>query len=446
MFDNLSEKLDRAFKLLKGQGRITEINVSETVKEIRKALLDADVNYKVAKQFTDTVKQKAIGQNVLTSVSPGQLLTKIMHDELAALMGGETKEIKLVGNPTIILMSGLQGSGKTTFSGKLANFYKNKKGKKPLLVACDIYRPAAIDQLQVLGSQIGVDVYADKENKDAVSIALAGIKQAKENGNSIVIIDTAGRLAVDEQMMKEIAAVKQAINPNEILFVVDSMTGQDAVNTAKAFNDRLDFTGVVLTKLDGDTRGGAALSILSVVSKPIMFVGTGEKMEALDVFHPDRMADRILGMGDVVSLVERAQENYDAEEHKRIAKKVAKNQFGFDDFLSQIQQIKKMGNMKDLVGMIPGAGKAMKGVEVGDDTFKGIEAIIGSMTPAERSNPELLTGKRRERIAKGSGTNIQEVNKLVKQFDDMRKMMKMMGNKEQMARMMKQMGGMPGMR
>ncbi len=446
MFDNLSEKLDRAFKLLKGQGRITEINVSETVKEIRKALLDADVNYKVAKQFTDTVKQKAIGQNVLTSVSPGQLLTKIMHDELAALMGGETKEIKLVGNPTIILMSGLQGSGKTTFSGKLANFYKNKKGKKPLLVACDIYRPAAIDQLQVLGSQIGVDVYADKENKDAVSIALAGIKQAKENGNSIVIIDTAGRLAVDEQMMKEIAAVKQAINPNEILFVVDSMTGQDAVNTAKAFNDRLDFTGVVLTKLDGDTRGGAALSILSVVNKPIMFVGTGEKMEALDVFHPDRMADRILGMGDVVSLVERAQENYDAEEHKRIAKKVAKNQFGFDDFLSQIQQIKKMGNMKDLVGMIPGAGKAMKGVEVGDDTFKGIEAIIGSMTPAERSNPELLTGKRRERIAKGSGTNIQEVNKLVKQFDDMRKMMKMMGNKEQMARMMKQMGGMPGMR
>lgn len=446
MFDNLSEKLDRAFKLLKGQGRITEINVSETVKEIRKALLDADVNYKVAKQFTDTVKQKAIGQNVLTSVSPGQLLTKIMHDELAALMGGETKEIKLVGNPTIILMSGLQGSGKTTFSGKLANFYKNKKGKKPLLVACDIYRPAAIDQLQVLGSQIGVDVYADKENKDAVSIALAGVKQAKENGNSIVIIDTAGRLAVDEQMMQEIAAVKQAINPNEILFVVDSMTGQDAVNTAKAFNDRLDFTGVVLTKLDGDTRGGAALSILSVVSKPIMFVGTGEKMEALDVFHPDRMADRILGMGDVVSLVERAQENYDAEEHKRIAKKVAKNQFGFDDFLSQIQQIKKMGNMKDLVGMIPGAGKAMKGVEVGDDTFKGIEAIIGSMTPAERSNPELLTGKRRERIAKGSGTNIQEVNKLVKQFDDMRKMMKMMGNKEQMARMMKQMGGMPGMR
>ena len=446
MFDNLSEKLDRAFKLLKGQGRITEINVSETVKEIRKALLDADVNYKVAKQFTDTVKQKAIGQNVLTSVSPGQLLTKIMHDELAALMGGETKEIKLVGNPTIILMSGLQGSGKTTFSGKLANFYKNKKGKKPLLVACDIYRPAAIDQLQVLGSQIGVDVYADKENKDAVSIALAGIKQAKENGNSIVIIDTAGRLAVDEQMMKEIAAVKQAINPNEILFVVDSMTGQDAVNTAKAFNDRLDFTGVVLTKLDGDTRGGAALSILSVVNKPIMFVGTGEKMDALDIFHPSRMADRILGMGDVVSLVERAQENYDAEEHKRIAKKVAKNQFGFDDFLSQIQQIKKMGNMKDLVGMIPGAGKAMKGVEVGDDTFKGIEAIIGSMTPAERSNPELLTGKRRERIAKGSGTNIQEVNKLVKQFEDMRKMMKMMGNKEQMARMMKQMGGMPGMR
>ena len=445
MFDNLSEKLDRAFKLLKGQGRITEINVSETVKEIRKALLDADVNYKVAKQFTDTVKQKALGQNVLTSVSPGQLLTKIMHDELAALMGGETKEIKLTGNPTIILMSGLQGSGKTTFSGKLANHFKTKRGKKPLLVACDIYRPAAIDQLQVLGAQIGVDVYADKENKDAVSIALAGIKQAKENGNSIVIIDTAGRLAVDELMMNEIAAVKQAINPNEILFVVDSMTGQDAVNTAKAFNDRLDFTGVVLTKLDGDTRGGAALSILSVVSKPIMFVGTGEKMDALDIFHPDRMADRILGMGDVVSLVERAQQNFDADEHKRISKKIAKNQFGFDDFLSQIQQIKKMGNMKDLVGMIPGAGKALKGAEVNDDAFKSIEAIIGSMTPTERSNPELLTGKRRERIAKGSGTNIQEVNKLIKQFDDMRKMMKMMGNKEQMAKMMKQMGGMPGM-
>ncbi len=446
MFDNLSEKLDRAFKLLKGQGRITEINVSETVKEIRKALLDADVNYKVAKQFTDTVKQKALGQNVLTSVSPGQLLTKIMHDELAALMGGETKEIKLTGNPTIILMSGLQGSGKTTFSGKLANHFKTKRGKKPLLVACDIYRPAAIDQLQVLGAQIGVDVYADKENKDAVSIALAGIKQAKGNGNSIVIIDTAGRLAVDELMMNEIAAVKQAINPNEILFVVDSMTGQDAVNTAKAFNDRLDFTGVVLTKLDGDTRGGAALSILSVVSKPIMFVGTGEKMDALDIFHPDRMADRILGMGDVVSLVERAQQNFDADEHKRISKKIAKNQFGFDDFLSQIQQIKKMGNMKDLVGMIPGAGKALKGAEVNDDAFKSIEAIIGSMTPTERSNPELLTGKRRERIAKGSGTNIQEVNKLIKQFDDMRKMMKMMGNKEQMAKMMKQMGGMPGMR
>ena len=445
MFDNLSEKLDRAFKLLKGQGRITEINVSETVKEIRKALLDADVNYKVAKQFTDTVKQKALGQNVLTSVSPGQLLTKIMHDELAALMGGETKEIKLTGNPTIILMSGLQGSGKTTFSGKLANHFKTKRGKKPLLVACDIYRPAAIDQLQVLGAQIGVDVYADKENKDAVSIALAGIKQAKGNGNSIVIIDTAGRLAVDELMMNEIAAVKQAINPNEILFVVDSMTGQDAVNTAKAFNDRLDFTGVVLTKLDGDTRGGAALSILSVVSKPIMFVGTGEKMDALDIFHPDRMADRILGMGDVVSLVERAQQNFDADEHKRISKKIAKNQFGFDDFLSQIQQIKKMGNMKDLVGMIPGAGKALKGAEVNDDAFKSIEAIIGSMTPTERSNPELLTGKRRERIAKGSGTNIQEVNKLIKQFDDMRKMMKMMGNKEQMAKMMKQMGGMPGM-
>ncbi len=445
MFDNLSEKLERAFKVLKGQGRITEINVSETVKEIRKALLDADVNYKVAKQFTDTVKEKALGQNVLTSVSPGQLLTKIMHDELAALMGGETKEIKLGGNPTVILMSGLQGSGKTTFTGKLAYHLKTKRGKRPLLVACDIYRPAAIDQLQVLGKQIGVDVYADKENKDAVSLALAGIKHAKESGNSVVIIDTAGRLAVDEAMMKEIAAVKAAVNPDEILFVVDSMTGQDAVNTAKAFNDRLDFTGVVLTKLDGDTRGGAALSILTVVSKPIMFVGTGEKMEEMDVFHPNRMADRILGMGDVVTLVERAQQNFDEEEHKRIAKKVAKNQFGFDDFLSQIKQLKKMGNMKDLVGMIPGASKAMKNVEVKDDAFKSIEAIIGSMTPDERSTPALLTGKRRERIAKGSGTTLQEVNALIKQFEQMQKMMKMMGNKQEMAKMMKQMQGMPGM-
>ena len=442
MFDNLSEKLERAFKLLKGQGRITEINVSETVKEIRKALLDADVNYKVAKQFTDTVKEKAIGQNVLTSVSPGQLLTKIMHDELATLMGGESKDIKLASNPTVILMSGLQGSGKTTFSGKLANHLKTKRGKKPLLVACDIYRPAAIDQLQVLAKQIGVDVYFDKENKDAVSIALAGIKHAKESGNSIVIIDTAGRLAVDEQMMNEIAAVKKAINPDEILFVVDAMTGQDAVNTAKAFNDRLDFTGVVLTKLDGDTRGGAALSILSVVNKPIKFVGTGEKMDEMDVFHPDRMADRILGMGDVVSLVERAQQSFDEEEHKRIAKKVAKNQFDYNDFLSQIQQVKKMGNVKDIMGMMPGMSKQMKDVEIKEDATKGIEAIISSMTPAERSNPELLNGKRRERLAKGSGTNIQEVNALVKQFEQMRKMMKMMGNPREMAKMMNQMKGM----
>jgi len=450
MFDNLSEKLDRAFKLLKGQGRITEINVSETVKEIRKALLDADVNYKVAKQFTDTVKAKAIGQNVLTAVSPGQLMTKIMHDELAALMGEESKDIKLIGNPTVILMAGLQGSGKTTFSGKLAYHLKNKRGKRPLLVACDIYRPAAIDQLQVLAAQIGVDVYADKENKDAVSIALSGIKRAKENGNSIVIIDTAGRLAIDEEMMKEIAAVKQAVNPDEILFVVDAMTGQDAVNTAKAFNDRLDFTGVVLTKLDGDTRGGAALSILSVVSKPIKFVGTGEKMEDMDVFHPARMADRILGMGDVVTLVERAQQNYDEEEGKRIAKKVAKNQFGYDDFLSQLQQLKKMGSMKDLVGMIPGVTKSMKNADINDDAFKNIEAIILSMTPTERTNPDLLNGKRRERLAKGSGTNIQEVNALVKQFETMRKMMKMMGDKNKMAKMMSQVqgmkGGMPGMR
>lgn len=442
MFDNLSEKLERALKVLKGQGRITEINVSETVKEIRKALLDADVNYKVAKQFTDSVKLKALGQNVLTAVSPGQLLTKIMRDELAAMMGGEFKDIKLGGNPTVILMSGLQGSGKTTFSGKLASHLKNKRGKRPLLVACDIYRPAAIDQLQVLAKQIGVDVYFDKENKDAVSIASAGIKHAKENGNSIVIIDTAGRLAVDEEMMKEIAAVKQAVNPDEILFVVDAMTGQDAVNTAKAFNDRLDFTGVVLTKLDGDTRGGAAISILSVVNKPIKFVGTGEKMDEMDVFHPDRMADRILGMGDVVSLVERAQQNFDEEEHKRIAKKVAKNQFDYNDFLSQIQQVKKMGNVKDVMGMLPGMGKQMKNVEIKEDATKNIEAIIGSMTPAERANPELLTGKRRDRLAKGSGTNLQEVNALIKQFEMMRKMMKMMGNPKEMAKMANMMKGM----
>jgi signal recognition particle subunit SRP54 len=445
MFDNLSEKLERAFKVLKGQGKITEINVSETVKEIRKALLDADVNYKVAKQFTDTVKEKALGQNVLTAISPGQLITKITHDELVNLMGGESTDIKLTGNPTVILMSGLQGSGKTTFSGKLAYHLKNKRGKKPLLVACDIYRPAAIDQLHVLGEQIGVSVYSDRENKDAVSIAKKGIQHAKENGNSIVIIDTAGRLAIDEAMMNEIAAVKDAIKPDEILFVVDAMTGQDAVNTAKTFNDRLNFDGVVLTKLDGDTRGGAALSILSVVNKPIKFVGTGEKMEAIDVFHPSRMADRILGMGDVVTLVERAQEQYNAEEARILHKKIAKNQFSFNDFLSQLQQIKKMGNIKDLVGMIPGVGKALKGVDIDDNAFKSIEAIISSMTPAERETPELLNGKRRERIARGSGTNIQEVNRLIKQFDETRKMMKMMGNKQQMAKMMSQMKNMPGM-
>jgi signal recognition particle subunit SRP54 len=446
MFDNLSDKLDRAFKTLKGQGKITEINVAETLKEVRKALLDADVNYKVAKTFTDTIKEKALGQNVLTSVSPGQLMIKITHDELTQLMGGKMEEIFLGGNPTIILMSGLQGSGKTTFTGKLANFLKTKKGKKPLLVACDVYRPAAIDQLHVLGEQIGVDVFSNRDEKDPIKIAEAAIKQAKENGNSIVLIDTAGRLAVDEQMMNEIANLKAAIKPNEILFVVDAMTGQDAVNTAKAFNDRLDFDGVVLTKLDGDTRGGAALSIKSVVNKPIKFIGTGEKMEALDIFYPERMADRILGMGDVVSLVERAQEQYDEVEARKLSKKIAKNQFDFNDFLSQLQQIKKMGNIKDLVGMIPGVGKAMKDAEINEDAFKGIEAIIGSMTPKERTQPELINGSRRQRIAKGSGQTIQEVNKLLKQFEDTRKMMRMMGDKNQMAKLMKNMpGGMPKM-
>jgi signal recognition particle subunit SRP54 len=439
MFENLSDKLDRAFKILKGQGKITEVNVSETLKEVRKALLDADVNFKVAKTFTDEVKQKALGQNVLTSISPGQLLIKITHLELAKLMGGEKSDIKLTGNPTVILMSGLQGSGKTTFTGKLGHYLKTKKGKKPLLVACDIYRPAAIDQLHVLGEQIGVDVFSDRENKDAVSIAKKGIAFAKENGNSVVIIDTAGRLAVDELMMNEIAAVKKAVNPDEILFVVDAMTGQDAVNTAKTFNERLDFDGVILTKLDGDTRGGAALSIRSVVNKPIKFVGTGEKMEALDVFYPERMADRILGMGDVVTLVERAQEQYDEVEAKRLQKKIAKNQFSFNDFLSQLQQIKKMGNIKDLVGMIPGVGKALKDVDINEDAFKSIEAIIHSMTPFERENPDSINGNRKQRIAKGSGTNIQEVNKLMKQFEDTRKMMKMMSNKDQMAKMMRNM-------
>lgn len=445
MFDNLSDKLEKALKTLKGQGKITEINVAETLKEVRKALLDADVNYKVAKTFTDTVKEKALGQNVLTAVSPSQLLVKITHDELTQLMGGQKEEIYLGGNPTIILMSGLQGSGKTTFTGKLANFLKTKKGKKPLLVACDVYRPAAIDQLHVLGEQVGVDVFSNREEKNPIKIAEAAIKHARENGNSVVLIDTAGRLAVDEQMMTEIADLKAAIKPNEILFVVDSMTGQDAVNTAKAFNDRLDFDGVILTKLDGDTRGGAALSIKSVVNKPIKFIGTGEKMEALDIFYPERMADRILGMGDVVSLVERAQEQFNEEEARKLSKKIAKNQFDFNDFLGQLQQIKKMGNIKDLVGMIPGVGKAMKDAEINDDAFKGIEAIIGSMTPKERSNPELINGSRRQRIAKGSGQSIQEVNKLLKQFEDTRKMMRMMGDKNAMSKLMKSMPNIPGM-
>lgn len=445
MFDNLSDKLEKALKTLKGQGKITEINVAETLKEVRKALLDADVNYKVAKTFTDTVKEKALGQNVLTAVSPSQLLVKITHDELTALMGGQKEEIYLGGNPTIILMSGLQGSGKTTFTGKLANYLKTKKGKKPLLVACDVYRPAAIDQLHVLGEQVGVDVFSNRDEKNPIKIAEAAIQHAKENGNSVVLIDTAGRLAVDEQMMTEIADLKAAIKPNEILFVVDSMTGQDAVNTAKAFNDRLDFDGVILTKLDGDTRGGAALSIKSVVNKPIKFIGTGEKMEALDIFYPERMADRILGMGDVVSLVERAQEQFNEEEARKLSKKIAKNQFDFNDFLGQLQQIKKMGNIKDLVGMIPGVGKAMKNAEINDDAFKGIEAIIGSMTPEERTKPEIINGSRRQRISKGSGQSIQEVNKLLKQFEDTRKMMRMMGDKNAMAKLMKNMPNIPGM-
>jgi signal recognition particle subunit SRP54 len=439
MFDNLSDKLERAFKVLKGEGKITELNVAETIKEIRKALLDADVSYSVAKKFTDDIKTKALGQNVLTSVSPGQLLIKITHDELKGLMGGAATEIKLGGNPTIILMSGLQGSGKTTFSGKLANYLKTKKGKNPLLVACDIYRPAAIDQLKVLGEQIGVEVFAEPENKDAVSIAKKAVAHAKTNGNSVVIIDTAGRLAIDELMMNEIAAVKKAVDPDEILFVVDSMTGQDAVNTAKAFNDKLDFDGVILTKLDGDTRGGAALSIKSIVNKPIKFVGTGEKMDALDVFYPERMADRILGMGDVVTLVERAQEQFDEKENRRIQERIAKNKFSFNDFLGQLQQIKKMGNVKDLMGMIPGVGKAIKDIDINDDAFKHIEAIIQSMTPDEREHPEILNGNRKARIAKGAGRNIQEVNRLIKQFEDTRKMMRVMQDKGQMAKMMRNM-------
>ena len=442
MFENLSDKLDRAFKVLKGQGRITEINVAETLKEVRKALLDADVNYKVAKQFTDTVKEKALGQNVLTAVSPGQLMIKIAHDELAELMGGEKAELDLKKNPTIILMSGLQGSGKTTLSGKLANFLKSKRQKHPLLVACDVYRPAAIAQLKVLGEQLDVPVFSEEGNTNPVDIAKKGIAFAKENNNNVVIIDTAGRLAIDEAMMNEIASIKSAVNPDEILFVVDAMTGQDAVNTAKAFNDKLNFDGVVLTKLDGDTRGGAALSIKSVVNKPIKFIGTGEKLDALDVFYPERMADRILGMGDIVSLVEKAQEQFDSVEAAKLSKKIAKNQFGFDDFLQQIQQIKKMGNMKDLMGMIPGAGKALKDVDISNDSFKHIEAIIRAMTKEERDNAQLINGNRRQRIAKGSGTNIQEVNKLLKQFEEMRKMMRMFSNKDQMKNMMRQMPGM----
>ncbi|HWD90282.1 MAG TPA: signal recognition particle protein [Mucilaginibacter sp.] len=437
MFENLSDKLDRAFKVLKGQGTITEINVAETMKEIRKALLDADVNYKTAKTFTDDVKQKALGSNVLTAISPGQLLTKIMNDELAALMGGSAAELNLSASPTIILIAGLNGAGKTTFSGKLANFLKTQKHKKPLLVAGDVYRPAAVDQLKVLGEQIGIPVYANLESKDPIGIAKEGIALAKQQGNNVVIIDTAGRLSVDEAMMKEIEQVKAATNPNEILFVVDSMTGQDAVNTAKVFNDRLDFTGVVLTKLDGDTRGGAALSIKSIVDKPIKFIGTGEKMEALDVFHPDRMASRILGMGDVISLVERAQQQFDEKEAAELQKKIRKNKFDFNDFYSQIQQIKKMGNMKDLMGMIPGVGKMMKNVEIDDNAFKNIEAIIQSMTPYEKENPDSINQSRRNRIAKGSGTDMQEVNRLIKQFEDMRKVMKQMSNPAAMANMMR---------
>ena len=426
MFNNLSEKLDKALHVLKGQGSITEVNVAETLKEVRRALLDADVNFKIAKEFTNKVKQDALGQNVLTALQPGQLMVKLVKDELTQLMGGDTAGINLSGAPSVILMSGLQGSGKTTFSGKLANYLKTKKSKNPLLVACDVYRPAAIDQLHVVGDQIGIEVFSDRGNNNPVEIAQKAIAHAKQNGFNVVIVDTAGRLAVDEVMMTEIENIHKAIKPEETLFVVDSMTGQDAVNTAKTFNDRLNFDGVILTKLDGDTRGGAAISIKSIVNKPIKFIGTGEKMEAIDVFHPSRMAERILGMGDVVSLVERAQEQFDEVEARKLQKKIAKNQFGFDDFLKQIQQVKKMGNMKDLIGMIPGAGKAMKDVDIDDDAFKGIEAIIHSMTPEERSQPTLINASRKKRIGKGSGTSVQEVNQLMKQFEQMSKMMKMM--------------------
>ncbi|WP_299778529.1 signal recognition particle protein [uncultured Formosa sp.] len=441
MFNNLSEKLDKALHVLKGHGSITEVNVAETLKEVRRALLDADVNFKIAKDFTNRVKEKALGQDVLTALQPGQLMVKIVKDELTELMGGDAAGVNLSGTPSIILMSGLQGSGKTTFSGKLANFLKTKKTKKPLLVACDVYRPAAIDQLHVVGAQINVDVFSDKGNNNPVAIAQAGIAYAKENGHNVVIIDTAGRLAVDEVMMAEISEIHKAIQPQETLFVVDSMTGQDAVNTAKAFNDVLNFDGVILTKLDGDTRGGAAISIKSVVDKPIKFIGTGEKMEAIDIFYPSRMADRILGMGDVVSLVERAQEQFDEEEARKLQKKIAKNQFGFDDFLQQIQQIKKMGNMKDLIGMIPGAGKMMKDIDIDDDAFKHIEAIIHSMTVHERTNPSVINASRKKRIGKGSGTSVQQVNQLLKQFDQMSKMMKMMqgGGGKRMMQAMKNM-------
>ena len=440
MFENLSERLERSFKILKGQGKITELNVAETLKEVRRSLLDADVNYKIAKDFTNRVKEKALGMNVLTAVKPGQMMVKIVHDELAELMGGKNVEVDIKGNPAIILMSGLQGSGKTTFSGKFANLLKNKKGKKPLLVACDVYRPAAIEQLKVLGEQIQVPVYSDETTKDPVRIALDAIKQAKAKGYDVVIVDTAGRLAIDEQMMNEIAAIKEAIHPNETLFVVDAMTGQDAVNTAREFNERLDFNGVILTKLDGDTRGGAALSIRTVVNKPIKYVGTGEKLEALDAFHPERMADRILGMGDIVSLVEKAQEQFDAEEAKKLQKKISRNQFNFNDFLSQIQQIKKMGNIKDLASMIPGVGKALKDIDIDDNAFKGVEAIIYSMTAAEREDPALINGSRRKRIAEGSGTTVQDVNRLLKQFEESKKMMKMLSGGGKLMRKM------PGMR
>ncbi len=439
MFDNLSDRLERSFKLLKGQGRITEINIAETLKDVRRALLDADVNYKIAKTFTENVKQKALGQNVLNAIQPGQLMIKLVRDELAELMGGEKSDINIKGSPAIILIAGLQGSGKTTFAGKLANFLKTKKGKKPLLVAGDIYRPAAIEQLKVIGEQIDIPVYAEDGNKNPVKIAKAAVKEAKHKGNDLVIVDTAGRLAIDEQMMTEITEIKKAINPHEILFVVDSMTGQDAVNTAKEFNDRLDFNGVVLTKLDGDTRGGAALSIKTIVNKPIKFVGTGEKMDALDIFYPERMADRILGMGDIVTLVEKAQEQFDVEEARKLQKKIAKNLFNFNDFISQIQQIKKMGNIKDLAGMIPGVGKAMKDIDIDDDAFKGIEAIVSSMTSVERENPSIMNGSRRKRIANGSGTSIQDVNRLIKQFDETRKMMKMVSGGKNLSRMMRNM-------